>query len=338
MRLLKYFSIIAVVIGIGFCIRQGQPKYQTFSGRIFGTTYHIKIRAAHKDEELHGRIKAELALINAQMSVFEADSEISKINNAARGRNVILSENMGYLLRHAQKINRQSEGAFDPTIGPLIDAWGFGPGKKQKTPQPREIRKRLQYVGFDKLKFDKLFKTVRKTDSRTELNLSAIAKGFGVDKIAGLLEKSGYHDYVVEIGGEIRVSGFRDGAGTPWTVGISEPSENGSNAMAVEMASGAIATSGDYQNYRTAEDGTRYSHTISPRTGLPVRDKLASVTVFTEFCIDADAYATAMMSMGYEKAVSFADKYNLAAVFFTHDGRGGFAKSYSALAQRQMGK
>lgn len=338
MRLLKYFSIIAIVIGIGFCIRQGQPRYQIFSGHIFGTVYHIKLRSSKEDKTLHDRIKEELALINGQMSVFEEDSEISKINRAPRGRDIELSDNMGYLLKHAQKIYNQSEGAFDPTIGPLIDFWGFGPGKVQKAPKPAEIRKRLQYVGFNKLKFDSGFKKIHKTDRRTQLNLSAIAKGYGVDKVAELLEKYGYHDYVVEIGGEIRVSGSRDNAGTPWTVGISEPNENGANAIAVDLSAGAVATSGDYHNYRTAEDGTRYSHTISPRTGLPVRDRLASVTVFSDFCIDADAYATAMMSMGYEKAAAFADKYEIAAIFFIHDEQGGFSKHYSSFAQSQMEK
>lgn len=338
MRLLRYFSIIAVIIVIGFCIRQGQPKYRNFSGAIFGTTYHVKIRTSPKDDALHDDIKAELALINAQMSVFEPDSEISKINRTPRGQSVALSENMGYLLRRAQTVYSQSGGAFDPTIGPLVDAWGFGPGKKLRTPDREQIRKTLQYVGFNKLKFDPLYKTVRKDDGRVSLDLSAIAKGYGVDKVAAFLEKRGYHDYVVEIGGEIRVSGFRDNTGTPWTVGISEPAENGANAMAVDMTAGAVATSGDYQNYRTGEDGLRYSHTISPQTGLPVRDKLASVTVFAELCIDADAYATAMMSMGYDKAVAFADKYGIAAIFFTHTGSGGFAKSYSAYARKQMGE
>lgn len=338
MRLFKYFSIIAVVIAIGFCIRQGQPRYQTFSGNIFGTVYHIKIRASKKDSGLHERIKRELALINAQMSVFEPDSEISKINRAGAERSVVLSDNMSWLLRRAQMIYRQSGGAFDPTVGPLIDDWGFGPNKGAKTPTDRQIRQTLRYVGFDKLRFDKLFKTVRKTDRRVSLNLSAIAKGYGVDKVAALLEKEGYRDYIVEIGGEIRVAGFRDNAGTLWTVGVKEPREDGANALALDITDCAIATSGDYRNYRTGKDGRRYSHTISPVTGRPVENALASVTVFADLCADADAYATAMMSMGYDEAAAFADKYGISAVFFTHEQNGGFAKSYSKRAAAQLGE
>ena len=338
MHLLRYFSIIAVIIVIGLCIRQGQPHYQTFKGNIFGTVYHIKVRTSQKDASLHDKIKAELALINAQMSVFETDSEVSQINRAPRNRKINLSENMSYLLRQAQTVYRQSEGAFDPTISPLIDAWGFGPDKQAKIPTRKQIKKILQYTGFNKLRFDKSYKTIRKDDERISLNLSAIAKGYGVDKIAELLEYSGYRNYVVEIGGEIRVSGFRDDKGTMWTVGISEPAEKGANAMVLDMTNRSVATSGDYRNYRTDENGKRYSHTISPQTGLPVYDKLASVTVFTKHCIDADAYATAMMSMGYDKALAFADKHKIAAIFFIHTEEGGFTKAYSASARKQMGE
>ncbi len=338
MRLLKYFSIIALIFVIAFYIRQGQPHYQKFEGHIFGTVYHIKIRAAKNNPGLHERIKDELALINAQMSVFDEKSEISEINRTEAGRSIALSDNMQELLRRTQKIYRQSDGAFDPTVGLLVDLWGFGPARQKREPSAEEIDRTLRHVGFGKLRFDKEYKTVRKTDGRISLNLSAVAKGFGVDKVASLLEKEGYRDYIVEIGGEVRVAGFRDAAGTPWTLGIREPRENGANALVVDITDCAVATSGDYQNYKTDANGRRYSHTISPQTGYPVRNTLASVTVFADSCAEADAYATAMMSMGFERAENFAAKNDISAVFFTHGTNGGFVKTFSERAAVQFGE
>lgn len=337
MRLLKYFSIIIIFFGVALYIRQAQTSYLMYEGKIFGTTYHIKVRSKKKDNNLHEQIKKELSLINSQMSVFNKDSEISKINRAAAHHPVILSENMGNLLRTAQTIYTQSEGYFDPTVGPLINSWGFGPDKDYETPSSQQIEQILQYVGYDKLKFDKQFKTLTKTDQRISLNLSAIAKGFGVDKIADLLKTKGYNDYIVEIGGEIRASGYRDDTGTPWTLGIREPKENGINALAVDITNYAVATSGNYQNYHTDKDGKRYSHTISPHTGYPVKDSLASVTVFATSCMEADAYATAMMSMGFKKALEFANYYNINAIFFTYEGDSNYRQFYSKQAKELLG-
>lgn len=338
MRLLKYFSIIALIFAIAFYIRQGQPRYRSFEGRVFGTFYHIKIRTAKKDSGLHQRIRDELALINAQMSVFDAESEISAINRAEAGHDIVLSDNMRELLRLAQTVYRQSGGAFDPTVGPLVDLWGFGPARPERQPSEEEIVQTLRHVGFDKLRFDRTFKTVRKTDGRVSLNLSAVAKGFGVDKVASLLEKEGYRNYIVEIGGEVRVSGFRDDSGTPWTLGVREPRENGANALTLDVTDCAVATSGDYQNYKTGADGSRYAHTISPQTGYPVKNALASVTVFADSCAAADAYATAMMSMGFEQAENFAAEHDISAVFFTRGADGGFVKSFSERAAGLLGE
>lgn len=337
MRILKYFSIIAVILAIAFYIRSNTVQYQSYQGNIFGTVYHIKIRTDNEDPTLQDAIKAELASVNSQMSVFEEKSEISKINQAPKNKKIGLSSNMSYLLRHAERIYKESQGAFDPTIGPLIDNWGFGPNKKSKQPSAAQIKETLRHVGFNKLKLDKAYKTLSKTDAQTSLNLSAIAKGYGVDKVAELLESKGYEDYIIEIGGEVRAKGYRDEAKTPWSVGIAEPQQDGANSMIIELTDISVATSGDYNNFRTDNKGLRYSHTISPKTGYPVKNSLASVTVFDKLCTDADAYATAMMSMGFEKALEFADKYQISAIFFTHQNN-DFVRHYSKSAKHLFGE
>ncbi len=334
MRLAKYFSITALLLGLGFFISREQPQYLIFDGNIFGTTYHIKIRSTCQDTGLHDKIKAELAKVNAAMSMFEEDSEVSRINQAPAGKELVLSKDMSFLLQRAATVFRQSGGAFDPTIAPLVNLWGFGPDGAGKMPIREEINRALHHVGFDKLRFDKEFKTLHKTDDNLALDLSALAKGYGVDKVASLLAGEGYGDYIVEIGGEVRAAGSRDARGTPWTLGLNAPEKGSRNILALDISGMAAATSGDYRNYRVDKNGKHYAHIISPQTGLPVRSSLASVTVFAKLCVDADAYATALMAMGNKKALDFADRHNIAAIFLTYDATGGFARSYSAAIQK----
>ena len=197
-------------------------------------------------------------------------------------------------------------------VGKLVELWGFGTEKPDHEPSAGKISQVLSYSNFGSLTFSKDFGTLRKKDSRTFLNLSAVAKGFGVDEVARLLEQNGIRDYLIEIGGEVRVSGR--GPHGSWLVGITIPDPNRNfPEMRIEMTDYSVATSGNYRNYYY-RNGRKYAHTISPQTGYPAENALVSATVFYPECAWADAYATALTAMGTEKAKAFAQKQQLAVI------------------------
>lgn len=318
MRLFKYISILAVAaLGAYFLFFRDNP-YQEISGRTFGTYYDVKIRTEHKNRLLLQKIKNELEQINAEMSVFEPGSEINNINDAAAEQPIDLSDNMSDVMRSAREVYRLTDGSFDPTVGQLVDLWGFGAGRHADIPTDELIKETLKNVGFNKLSFSNNYKTLQKNSRSLMLNLSAIAKGYAVDRIAALLKQEGYQNFVIDIGGEIYASGEKSDTNKGWNIGIAVPKlDNGpeQNAAVIRLHNMAVATSGDYRNYYY-KDNKRYSHTISPQTGYPVEHNLASATVFDTTCMRADALATAFMAMGEKKGLNFADKNKIAVIFF----------------------
>lgn len=337
MRILKYISIILLLVALALFLRSTFSDYQEFGGKIFNTYYKIKIRTSVADKGLSDRVADILQDVDAKMSVFREDSEISKLNRSKAGVAFTLSDDLSKVLKTAKKINKESNGAFDPAIAPLIDLWGFGPEHKFASPSEKELSKVKSYSRFDKLKFSKNYKEVIKKDPRTSLNLSAIAKGYAVDRIAESLEELGFRDYVVEIGGELRLSGRRDDKGELWNIGIGVPLKySKGNALVMEISDYAVATSGDYRNF-IEEDGKTFSHTISPQTGQPVKNDLASVTVFAPTCMEADAYATAIMALGQDKGKALANKLKLPVILFTHNQEGGFNMESSEQAKQLIG-
>lgn len=338
MRIFKYVSFFMVFAVALIYIHQKYAPYRTFHGKIFGTYYHVKILTDRSDRTLGDKILRRLQDVNRQMSVFEKNSEISKINQSPAGNKIGLSPEMSYLLKNAAAVNRESGGAFDPTVGRLVDLWGFGVDKPAQTPDPEKIKEALTYTGFNRLVFSSDFKSLSKTDDRIRLNLSAIAKGYGVDMVARLLEEEGYRDYIVEIGGEVRAAGRKNSAGEPWSIGIAKPSPQGnSNAFALELTDFSVATSGDYRNF-FYKDGRRYAHTISPQTGYPVEHSLASVTVFHPSCMMADAYATAILALGEDEGMTFADAQKLPAVFFVRRNDNSVTMLLSTAAKDLIGE
>lgn len=195
----------------------------------------------------------------------------------------------------------------------------------------------LKYTGFDKLKFADGYSRVKKSNDNIYINLSAIAKGYGVDRIAKLLEDEGYTDFVVEIGGEVVARGSRSEEEKGWKIGVVKPAETPETAFVADLRNAAVATSGDYRNYYY-KDGKKYSHTISPKSGYPVEHNLASVTVFDDNCMDADALATAAMSMGETKALKFAADNNLALVMFVREEDGSLKTLVSDKARKILGR
>ena len=315
MRLFHYISILICLLLLGFIWYYNVSGYQVIKGKIFGTYYTIKIRTDRPNKELDTLVKTELDKIDNEMSVFNTDSEISHINRAPKDIKIKLSPDMQQVMAAANTVYNQSNGQFDPTLGKLINLWGFGVDDK-KLPTDSEISEALSAAGFNKLIFSDNFDSLQKTDNATYINLSAIAKGYGVDKIALLLEQKGFYDYMIEIGGEIKVSGYRSKDGEAWNIGINRPQAGShDNVMVVSISNLAVATSGNYRNFYK-KDGQIFAHTISSKTGHPILNDALSVSVFHDSCMYADAYATAIMAMGVEQGLKFADKYNLKVIIF----------------------
>ena len=320
MRILKYSILFLVCVATVWYCSVRHNTYQVISGKVFGTFYTIKIRGGNESLLLQRKIKDELAKVNAEMSVFEMSSEISEINRQPAEKWVDLSPEMTLLLKNAYHIYKISNGSFDPTTARLIDIWGFGTkGSIQKIPDDEDIKEILKTTGFNRIQFSSDFKRLRKSNGDITLNLSAIAKGYGVDCLVTLLKNSGYKDFVVEVGGEVFASGERSETVDGWNIGIATPANEGNeNSFVVKLKDYAAATSGDYRNFFYIGD-KQYSHTINPQTGYPVENNLASVTVFHKSCMLADGLATAIMSMGEKKARDFIRNNNLATVMFVRD-------------------
>ena len=325
MRFVKYALILGLIVTIFFVAGQyASEPYIKLSGETMGTYYNIKIRSSRDKVVIDSAVKQELTAINNQMSVFKSDSEISKINQAPINEWIELSPEMSEVLQTSDKIYRRSHGSFDPSVGALVELWGFGGSHNQTVPDEQAIKEALEVTGFDKIRFSKDYKRIKKLKPGVYLNLSAIAKGYGVDRIAELLLSQGLQDFVVEIGGEVRAHGNRSEDSNGWRIGILKPDtrQDGNKfPLVAKLNNAAVATSGDYENYFLVGN-KKYSHTISPSTGYPISNNINSVTVFAKKCINADAYATAIMSMGEEKGLKFANDYKLPVIMYirTDDG------------------
>lgn len=293
-------------------------------GDTMGTTYVVKLGVLPEGlvvAELGSAIADAVEAVDASMSNYRADSELSELNRAASGQAISVSAPLYAVLELSQRVAAESEGAFDVTVAPLVDAYGFGPG--QATNDPAELARRRALVDYRALVLlpDS---QVRKDRDGLACTLSAVAKGFAVDQVAELLEARGLTSYMVEIGGEVRVSG-RKGDGSPWRLGIERPATDAGAApqvyRALTLDAGAMATSGDYRNYREV-DGRRVSHTLDPRTGEPITHTLASVSVVHAQAAAADAYATAVDVLGPEAGLELANRLELAAFLLVRRGDG----------------
>lgn len=274
-----------------------------------GTTYHITVVADQlPPSDLEQQIDQLLSKVDHSMSTYKKDSEISRFNGLSVGQQLEISQEFADVLQISREIWQLSEGAFDPTLGPLVDLWGFGPKTTgDLIPSKQDITAALEKTGFDGvvLKGQTLIK-----NKPVALDLSAVAKGYAVDIVSNFLEMNALPDYLVEVGGEIRVSGFNS-EGIPWRVAIEQPQLLASVNKIVGLTDMSIATSGDYRNY-FERDGVRYSHTIDPKTGKPITHNLASVTVLNDSCAEADAWATAFLVLGPEQSIELAEKLDLA--------------------------
>lgn len=282
-----------------------------FSGKTMGTTYQIKFfpGPGFIPRDLESKIRGCLDEINRSMSVFEPESEISRFNALRETDTPFpVSGDFYKVLETAAYIHRITGGAWDGTVKPLVDLWGFGaPGARYRPPAPEKIREAMKTMGFDRIRLSGNRALVKKNAGVT-LDLASIAKGYGVDRLAALLKDAGIRNFLVEIGGEVYASGQKPG-GTPWQIGINAPRPDALlNRVykAVPLKDIALATSGDYRNF-FEHQGVRYSHVIDPRTGYPVRNGVVSVSVLANTCTLADGLATALMVLGPEKGVDLVD-------------------------------
>ena len=302
-------------------------------GSTMGTTYMVKI-VKPKDEkfasrdELFRRVSADietlLKKVNQQMSTWIEDSEISRFNRYKGSQWFEVSADTALVIAEALRVSKESGGAFDITVGPLINLWGFGPdGAVKKIPGEEQITKVMEETGYKKLSVRLSSPAIKKEEPGIYCNLSAIAKGFGVDQVAAYLDVRGFSHYLVEIGGEVRAKGLNH-KNQIWRVAIASPGPHGGSPYQkiIQLKDASMATSGDYFNY-FERDGVSYSHTIDPTTGKPITHKLASVTVIHKSCMTADAMATAINVLGPEKGYELAIKENL-AVFMIVRGKEGF--------------
>ncbi len=287
-----------------------------------GTTFTAKWYSSDTqlDASLANEIDQVLRRVNQSMSTYISDSELSLFNQLPVNSSMEISPELAFIIGLGMDISDRSSGAFDITVGPLVNLWGFGPdGRVIRAPTEQEISDVQSRVGYQfiTLKDNKLAKT-----KNSYVDLSAIAKGYGVDAISELLEQNGINSYLVEIGGELRAKGLKIN-GQSWRIAIESPLNSAERAVhkVIAVRDVGIATSGDYRNY-FEENGVRFSHTIDPNTARPISHQLASVTVLARSCAEADGLATAMMVMGPERALAFAEAEPIDALLLVKTPQG----------------
>lgn len=298
------FLLFLIIATVWILLFRGAATLRTAEGTIFGTTYHVKYEST---ESLDSVILNELKRVDASMSVFNQLSTISQINS---GKAQKADEMLYEVLQKARVVSENTQGAFDVTVMPLVNAWGFG-FKKGEFPTDAQVDSLRKIVGFHHIELTK-DSLVKKDDARVMIDCGAIAKGYGVDRVAKVLRDHGVINYMVEIGGEVVTKG-RNPEGHPWQIGISRPTagaEVSSQPLqtVLSLENAALATSGNYRNFYE-HNGKKYAHTIDPRTGRPVQHSLLSATVIAPDCATADAYATSFMVMGIEGAKQVLAKH-----------------------------
>ncbi len=339
--LLQAMGAAALVSGCGdWRSTAGVPALE-FRGPTMGSSYTVKVagaaRAAAGDATIRAAAHGALEAVEGAMSAYRAESELSRFNAHASGAPYPLSADTYAVFALAQAVSATTGGAFDITVAPVVDAWGFGPGRHERIVTAAETEALEARVGWRMLTLDAQARTVAKGRPDLRADLSGIAKGYGVDKAALALEAVGVDDYMVEAGGEIRTRGC-NAEGRPWQIAIERPDAVPQRAHFIVPLSGqSMATSGDYRIYFERQ-GQRYCHEIDPRTGAPIRNGLASVSVVAADCAYADAMATALIVLGAERGHALAEARGLAAYFIVREPGGGFGErqtsAFAALGGR----
>lgn len=317
LRALFLFGLVV----LGACSQPPLPSPHQLQGVTMGTTWSAKWYGNGDQQQLNAELQAVLAEMNRQMSTWHPETEISRYNHLAPGSWYSVADDFWQVLEIAFRWAEASDGLYDPTAGPLVNLWGFGPTETRGGGLPTEaqIDEARQRVGFRKVTRDAERKAIYQPGG-IYLDLSSVAKGYAVDRLADVLDAHGISSYLVEIGGELKARGLKPN-GQGWRIAVERPLENDREVgWVLELKDISIATSGDYRNVVTLDGVNKYSHTINPLTGHPVPRDLASVTVLHETTGNADALATMLTVMGADQGQAFAEQQSLAAMFIVRDG------------------
>ena len=330
---LKALFLALLIAGTVWTLRRHMPHnapYQRSEGAIFGTVWHATYQS---DSLLDEAILAELQAVDASLSMFNPQSTLSRIN---QGTSLQTDSLLRIVLTQAYQISQATNGAFDVTVAPLVNAWGFG-FKNGTLPDSAQVDSLLQFVGWQgvELRGDSLLKA----DPRMVIDLSAIAKGFGVDQVAALFRRRGIRNYMIEIGGEVALSG-ENARQQPWSIGVNKPVEDSTSTnqdiqTILQLTDCALATSGNYRNFYVSPDGRKLAHTIDPHTGHPVQHSILSSTVVAPTCAMADAFATAFMVMGLDSARQVLSRQPQLKAYFIYSDAHGQLRTWSTIDHKQ---
>ncbi len=340
----RHLLLAAIILAVGLVVgrreRAGVRTVHELGGATMGTTYSVKVVASPLSEDrlrsIGDSVDARLGAVDQAMSTYDEGSELSRFNAHVSPEPFAASAAVLEVFLVAQRVSAASGGALDVTVEPLVEAWGFGPdGGPLTLPEDDRIEELRSHVDFRKITVDSASSSLVKADPGVVADLSAIAKGYGVDRVADLLLGLGFTDFLVEVGGELRSSGAKTG-GEPWAVGVEAPVPDALRLYAtMQLADESLATSGDYRNFWDAGE-RRYSHIIDPRTGRPLPYVGSAVTVIHKRAALADAWATAMSVLGPDAGVALADELGLGVIFVRQGEFGLLETRSSVLASRKI--
>lgn len=321
----KLTYIVSFFILFLSCTQKKESSKNKLQGFVFGTTYNITYFENENKANYQKSIDSLFSLVNNSLSTYLPTSDISKINKG--DTTVVVDDMFIEVFAKAKKIYKETDGYFDPTIGKLINAYGFGSGKERKNLSSEEIKKLMVGVGFDKVKLKN--NKVYRESNQIEFNVNAFAKGYGVDVIGRFLETKNIHNYLIEIGGEIRARGKKNDK--LWKVAIEKPNIDGTRSLQkiISLDNESMATSGNYRKFKLNENGKKIVHTINAKTGLANESNLLSVSVRLKGdCADVDAYATAFLAMGLEKTKAFLQKHPELKVVLLYNDKNNELKEF----------
>ena len=321
-KIIVFLAIIRI-----FCSCSQEKSYQdyTLKGQVFGTTYKIVYLNAAKNYQKS--IDSLFLLMNQSLSTYIPNSDISKIN---KGDTLVVVDDLFVeVFQKSKRIYKETNGYFDPSVGNLVNAWGFGPKSEMRNLTVEEVKEEMKLVGFNKVILNN--RNVIKQYSKIYLDFNSIAKGFGIDVVARFFERKKVKNFLIEIGGEIRTKGKKTG-NKPWTIKLIDPIKKDSNKgfKVLDLSNKSMATSGNYRKFRLTSDGEKYVHTINPITGYAFESNLLSVSVIAALdCADVDAYATAFMAMGLEKTKDFIRMQKKLKVILLYSNKDGEIQEFN---------
>ena len=325
---MKRIGVLITIVLMYSCAGfEENRKFKTLTGYAFGTSYSISYNNT-QNRDFSSQIDSIIHVVNKSLSTYLISSDISKINLG--DATVIVDEMFAEVFLKSNRIYKETDGFFDPTVGVLVNAWGFGPGDALENMSIVQIDSLMQFVGFDKVKLES--NKIIKEYPEIYFDFNAIAKGYGIDMIGRFLESNNCTNYLVEIGGEVRVRG-KNSKNKYWAIGLEDPNTDGSRSVnkIVELNNQSMATSGNYRKFKLDKNGHKFVHTINAKTGYAAASDLLSATVISELdCADVDGYATAFMAMGFKKTKSFLESHPELKVHLIYVDSNGITQMFTS--------